>query len=183
MKTVDVGHIRLLPIRARVAFGLAVAESVVQELAADRAGLALAREALRRSWGWVSGAAVEGAELGRYIDSPTDKDLANLELVYTSGGPAAALSALILAVAYAARKALEAEGAKSMSEPLAEVTEKVLGMIVDDAKATSRYSDAAVQRVSAFLHNRCAGPALDVLGSTVRAEEILPLLVPVGLGM
>lgn len=178
-----VGAIRLLPIRARVAFGLAVAELAVQELAADPEWLALAREALQRSWGWASGASVRGADLEPYIDSVTEKDLSNRELVYPRGGPMAeALSATICAVGYACRKALDCEGAKSMSDPLWAFDEEVLEQIVDSAKATSRYSDAAVQQVSSFLQSRYAGQAADMLGSTVSAAEILPLMVPSGSG-
>lgn len=65
-----------------------------------------------------------------------------------------------------------------MSEPLWEVNEEILGKIVDEAKATSRYSEAGVQRISSFLQKRHAGQASDILGATVSAEEVLPLIVP-----
>lgn len=173
----DLGDISLLPIRARAAFGLAVAQAVVQVLAADPPALALAQEALQLSWEWVNGAPVKGADIGLYMESVTEKDLSNYEVVYTKGGPMLeAVCAIVLAVAYTARKAYDAEGVKTMSDSLWAIDETTLGEMIVRAKASSRYNGDCVQQVRLFLHKRYAGQSAGQLGSPVSAAEVLPLL-------
>jgi hypothetical protein len=175
MESEDVGEIRALPFRARVAFALGVAEAVVDELSEDPEGLAMARESLRRSWQWVRGAKVSAFEVGEYVDGegPEETDLALRQGYYLSKRPmVGALNATFLAVAYAASKAYDLEGL-SKSAVLSEVDDDILDHILKHAKEAPSYSEVAVHRLSGFLIENYQGQSADALGDPPNQDEVL----------
>lgn len=174
-------RIKALPIRARVAFVITLAEMVVLELAEDPEGLKVAQEALRLSGRWVSGAPVKGEDLDQYIGGPPDKHLGDYQLRYR--GNERMLAAMITttrAVGHACRMAYDVEGvteATQISSIMYQINEDdVFYDVMDFPKKTSRYDDAKVSRVVDFLVDRYAGQGPDVLGSPLRAAEILPVI-------
>ena len=172
-----------LPIRARVAFALAVAETVAGELAADPKGLTLAREGLRLSWQWLNGQHVRAAELSQYVDGATDKNLCNRAHSYEVESKFShqkesmlpTLTALVLAIAYAAREAYELEGSvSSMPSVMWEVDDQSLKGIAEFAQqAAPRDGGTAVHRVGKFLIDKYAHHHRDTMGVPVMAEEAL----------
>lgn len=169
-------RIREQPIRPRVAFALAVAQMVERELPADSAALTAAHEALRLSWNWVAGASVKGADIDPYIDSQTDNNLMRHILRCPRGPAYAALTVTMQAVAYAGRKAYDAEGAKRMSDPMWQVDESILDDLMSYALETSQYNEAAAQRIVRFLADRYTGQGPETLGGPITVAEVLPLI-------
>jgi hypothetical protein len=155
-----VGEIRALPIRARVAFALGVAEAVVDELSEDPEGLAMARESLRRSWQWVSGAKVSAFDVGEYVDGegPEETDLALRQGYYLSKRPmVGALNATHLAVAYAASKAYDLEGL-SKSAVISELNDDFLDHILILLRHKKHIQHSARRRASQPTGITCVGP-------------------------
>jgi hypothetical protein len=172
--------IRSLPIRARVAFALGTAETVVGELGEDPEGLAMARESLRRSWQWVSGAKASASHVAEYIDGPEERNLGLREGYYSyKRSMTAALYATHLAVAYAASKAHDLEGLRK-SEVVCEVDEDTLADILKHAKEAPGYSELTVHRLSGFLIEKYQGQSADARGDPPNQDEVLRQVAAVG---
>lgn len=172
--------VRALPIRARAAFMLALAEMVTPELAEDPQGLTVAQEALHLSWKWVGGSPVRGKEIEQYVESPTDKNLQTYQRHYLKKAPSmfAAMVVTHIGVAYAGYQAYMGEGVgeEAMSQPMAEVGEYLFDDVLEYAQKTSRYDEGSVHRVARFLTDRYAAQGQEALGSPVLVDQILPLL-------
>lgn len=168
----DLNQVMTLPVSARVAFALAVAESIVAVLTPDPEGCALARRALDTAWRWLAGEAVSGDQIAVYVDSPGEDDLGIRELGYTEETMIHGLIAVVLAVGLAARRAYENERATSMPSPIWEVDDDSLADIVRYAQGTGYYVAAHIQNVVDHLvaregSGRDATPSAPILRSDI----------------
>jgi hypothetical protein len=172
-----VGEIKSLPIRARVAFALGMAETVVDELSEDPEGLAMARESLRRSWQWVSGAKVSASDVAEYLEATEERNLVLREALresFYSKRPMMikALYATTAAISHAAKKAYDLEGLRA-SEMVCDICDGVLDNVLKYVKDIPGYSEVAVHRLSGFLIEKYQGQSADALGDPPNQDEVL----------
>jgi hypothetical protein len=140
--------------KVKAAFGLTIAEMVVDELKSDQEGYMLAQEALNLSWDWIEKENISGDTLAEYVDSPTDKDLGIREGYY--GDKENMISALVvvtLAIGLVAHFAYDLEGNRNRPTPVWEITEESLYDIVEFASKTTLYDEKRLNRVLDFLSN------------------------------
>lgn len=140
--------------KVKAAFGLAIAEMVVDELKSDEEGYLIAKEALKLSWEWIEKENVSGDTLAEYVDSPTEKDLGIREEYYDDNqNMISALVVLTLAIGLVARFAYELEGNRNRPTPIWETNEESLHDIVEFASNTKLYDENKVGQISEFLIN------------------------------
>jgi hypothetical protein len=138
--------------KVKAAFGLAIAEMVLDELKSDEEGYLIAKEALELSWQWIEKENVSGSTLAEYVDSPTEKDLGIREEFYDDNKVMiSALVVLTIAIGLVARFAYELSGDRKMPTPIWETNEKSLYDLIDFASKTNLYNQEKVNRIIDFL--------------------------------
>ena len=162
-------------IRARVAFCLAVAESVLIGLRSNTEGYLLAQEALNAAWKWQETSGVSGDTLAEYLDSYSGNDLGDIEAFYEDNE--LGLSALIavgLAVGYAAHYAYRLEGDEALPQFIEDGSEDTLIAVVNYASKTNLFDPSYVNRIVSFLLNLYKSNLNDY-GTPVSRDELLNL--------
>lgn len=140
--------------KVKAAFGLAIAEMVVDELKSDEEGYLIAKEALSLSWDWIEKEDVSGETLAEYVDSPTEKDLGIREEYYDNNqNMISALVVLTLAIGLVARFAYDSEGNRSRPTPIWETNEESLHDIIKFASNTKSYDEYRVDQIRDLMKN------------------------------
>jgi hypothetical protein len=138
--------------KVKAAFGLTIAEMVVDDLKSDKEGYLIAKEAIQLCWNWIEKENISGDTLAEYVDSPTEKDLGIREEYYGDNqNMISALVVLTLAIGLVARFAYDLEGNRNRPTPIWETTEESLHEIVEFASKTTLYNEEKVNQIMELL--------------------------------
>ncbi|MHC5595180.1 MAG: Imm6 family immunity protein [Nostoc sp.] len=168
-------------VRARVAFVLVIAESILVELENDHKCFALGQEALNLAWTWEEMGDIEGRILAEYVDSPTEKDLGVCELYHEDNeAMVSAAIALTLSIGYVAMYAYRLEKAQHMPEPIAEIGEDTISQIIEFALQTNSIDESYVSRAYYFILGKYRTNTPSELGESISKDKLLAILFNVG---
>ena len=162
---------------ARIAFVLALAESVLIELKNEPKTFALGQEALSAAWKWEEKKEGTGHSLFEYVDSSTEKDFGVHELDYEDIERISSVVTITLALGYTTKHAFQLEGINRFPEPIAEITEETIEQVFEFASKTSVFNNSYLVRLYSFLLENYFTNDPSELGSTIFRETLMKELI------
>lgn len=173
-----IDFISSITIRARVAFYLAIAESLFNVIKKDEKGYAEARNALDKCWKWLEGEEVAGDTLYESLENEDDTGL----LVFGSmaaGNPLklAVWNTLATALMYVIWQAYEVEGEKYLPQTIEEVNETMIDDLLSCASESDQFNVSWFEELKQYLLEKYPANEPNQLGKPIGKTEVMDLLV------
>jgi hypothetical protein len=159
-------------IRARTAYYLAVAESVLPAIPSTDEGFNYAREAMNRAWQWIAGAPITAADLYRCLENEHDTGL--VVFFYRAADErerGAAWGVVYTAIMYVIWQAYRAEGAKYVPQTIEATDETMVLDLHRYAEDTGRFDHQLAHRLLNYLQANYASKN-DELGRPISRRDV-----------
>jgi len=174
--TLKVKGFTRLTIKARVAFVIYLADSLLNDLDADEQGRKIAERALGMASVWLKGEPVDGEQLNSLLLDENDEGI----FIYVDSrdpkATDAAYNVIGGAITYTAWQAYRASGVVVLPEGIEEVTEEFVGWILAEATKAESFNPNDTQRAHDFLLSRYPIKGSDELGDIVDLKQMIATL-------
>lgn len=171
-----IDFINAITIRARVAFYLAIAESLFDAINVSDEGYFQARKALDECWLWLEGKEISGDTLYKYLANEDDTGVATFESMVDDLSKSPAWNTLVMSLAYIIWQEYKIEGEKYLPADIEEVSEAVIDEFLAFASESENFDKTKFDRLKRHLLKEYASKTADEQGGFIRKNEIMSFL-------
>ena len=144
--------IKSITVRGRVAFYLAIAQKLFEELKKDDDGYIQANEALNQCWSWLEGNDLSGDELCEYLENEKDTGL----MVFSSNVQGDPIKepvwiVIITSLMYTIWQAYQTKNEKYLPESIEQVDESAIDYLIEYAYKCSSFKEIWLESLKNYL--------------------------------
>jgi hypothetical protein len=163
-----------ITIRGRVAFYLAIAQKLFEELENNDDGYLYANEALNQCWFWLNGKDLTGDELCEYLENENDTGL----MVFSSNVQDNPVKepiwiVIITALMYTIWQAYQLKHEKYLPESIEQVDENAIDYLIEYAHKCQSFNEVWIELLRKYLLENHKTDNANEYGNPIMKSDIM----------